>query len=227
MGFLSALGAGLKGVASWLVPSVLSAGGQLAANQSAKRMAERQMAFQREMSDTAVQRGQKDLIAAGLNPALGYGYSAGTPSGVSAPVGDVIGAGVSSAQAARTTQMNLKIMQEQYKAANAAARKANDEAMMTAVDRALKLNSAAPDRSGKSLLQRNYEARLQSEIDSAPLTVQALRAQILAQQYDNVGRSVQADFEKRMGDLQRKGGFLSQTISTAKILSQIFGGLKK
>jgi len=113
----SALGA-LKGAASWLVPSVLSAGGQIAQNASARREAQRQMDFQKMMSDTAVQRGQADIRAAGLNPVLAYGYQAGVTGGSKADVGNVLGAGVSSALAAKANQAQVALLQEQMRRAS-------------------------------------------------------------------------------------------------------------
>jgi hypothetical protein len=58
--------------------------GTLLANQQAKKSAAKQMAFQKDMSNTSYQRTVKDMRAAGINPILAYKMGgASTPGGAS------------------------------------------------------------------------------------------------------------------------------------------------
>lgn len=212
-------------VASWLIPSILSAGGQVAQNASARRQAEKQMAFQKMMSDTAVQRGQADIKAAGLNPALAYGYQAGSASGAQAQVGDVLGAGVSSALSARANAAQVDILQKQAQKASADAATAMYGAREAEVKARPWMNA---DNNGINELWAEYtRKRIQADIETAPMAVRALQAQIQSQSLQNVGLGVQADFERSLGEIQRKGGLAAKFLNSALMVQKAFqGGIK-
>jgi len=85
-------------------------GGMMAQDRTDERL-QAQMDFQRQMSNTAYQRGMKDMKAAGLNPILAYQKGgASSPTGAFAAATDIVSPAVSSAQASKRLTPEIENM---------------------------------------------------------------------------------------------------------------------
>lgn len=84
--------------------------GQQDANAKNMQLAREQMNFQERMRNTEVQARVKDLIAAGLNPALAYQQTASSPSGQTAQMENALSGAATTAIQARRAKAEIDNM---------------------------------------------------------------------------------------------------------------------
>jgi hypothetical protein len=120
---------------SWLLPAIMGGAsylGQTGANKTNMQIAQNQMDFQREMSDTAYQRATKDMMAAGLNPMLAYTKGgASTPGGATTQVQSSTAKAVDATQAQMLQNEQIANIKAQTTLSNAAAAKTMAETAVT------------------------------------------------------------------------------------------------
>ena len=105
MGWLRKYGGQLIGAGASAIGGMFGYKGQKDTNVASAQQAQKQMDFQRDMSNTAVQRRMADLKKAGINPILAGSKEASSPAGAMAPVGN-------KAQAAMNSALNAAQLQK-------------------------------------------------------------------------------------------------------------------
>ena len=114
-------------MSSFLGGALVGAGGAVIEGLASYKSAQKQMKFQRQMSNTAIQRQMADMRLAGINPILAAKYGgASTPAGASYSVPNIGAAaveGYKGVSSAKQMQEQTKVSEQQVELTKANVKK--------------------------------------------------------------------------------------------------------
>lgn len=170
------------------------------ANQSAQAAANRNIAFQREMAETGIQKRVKDYMAAGLNPMLAYSQGGAMASGGSSI--PELKSPVATAMQARMNRMQSENLASDIELKKASARNQDSQAAYHDWQRG--------ERGTKELTLMDLEAQFkaagikktEAEIQHLQVTINKVKEEILSIRQGTATSAVSArEMEARIKNL--------------------------
>lgn len=225
---VSSAGSINRNVSDWIWPAVMTAGGMLGTwwtNKKQMEEAQRNRDFQRDMSNTEVQRRTQDMIAAGYNPALAGSFGAGGASGNMANIQDMGEGGMrglASALALKQAAAQIEYTKAQTEATTSERfykdALTNDVALKTGP--AITLSQAQTDLANANTdqIKRMLPTlinRAKAEIEQLGSSARAAKARAILDEMAKTGAANTQEFERQ---IQEYGPWIKLAIEALKAL---------